>query len=119
MEPAYTYNATIMRIVDGDTVDVAVDVGFYITVNVRLRLYGLDTPERGQAGHAEAAQALAKMIPVGAKVVVRTFKEPEKYGRFLAVIPWGTKDVAWHMVQMGMGVAYFGGTKGSGPTSRT
>lgn len=112
MKPAYMYNATITHIVDGDTIDVAVDVGFYVTANVRLRLYGIDTPERGQAGYHEATEAVKRMLPIGSQVVVSTFKEPEKYGRFLAVISYGTKDVAWHLVQMGLAKTYFGGTKG-------
>ena len=42
----YEYNCTIRRVVDGDTVDVDIDLGFGIWVhNERVRLYGIDTPE--------------------------------------------------------------------------
>ena len=41
----YEYNATIRRVVDGDTVDVTLDLGFDILYNSRIRLHGIDTPE--------------------------------------------------------------------------
>ena len=45
MEPAYVYRAKARRIVDGDTVDLDVDLGFYMSGGVRFRLIGIDTPE--------------------------------------------------------------------------
>lgn len=42
----YEYKATITNIVDGDTFDLCVDVGFTITVNIRARLLDMDTPEK-------------------------------------------------------------------------
>ena len=42
----YEYNCKIRRVVDGDTVDVDIDLGFGIVyANQRIRLYGIDTPE--------------------------------------------------------------------------
>ncbi|MHC1610385.1 MAG: thermonuclease family protein [Candidatus Methanospirareceae archaeon] len=45
MQPEYIYKAKLERVVDGDTVDLIVDVGFYISVHQRFRLKGIDTPE--------------------------------------------------------------------------
>ena len=45
MRELYYYNATVDRVVDGDTIDVTIDLGFNIWVKERLRLYGLNTPE--------------------------------------------------------------------------
>ena len=44
-QPEYTYDARLVRIVDGDTLDLLVDLGFRVFVKVRVRLYGIDTPE--------------------------------------------------------------------------
>ena len=41
----YEYSAKIRRVVDGDTVDITLDLGFDILYNNRIRLYGIDTPE--------------------------------------------------------------------------
>lgn len=110
--PAYRYRATITRWVDGDTVDVSLDLGFYITVNTRLRLIGIDTPERGMAGYREAADRATHLAPPGAEVVVSTYKRSEKYGRFLAIIHTaGEVDVAARLIDEQLGKPYFGGTK--------
>ncbi|MFP3975179.1 MAG: thermonuclease family protein [Chloroflexota bacterium] len=45
MEPSYRYRAELGRVVDGDTIDAVIDLGFYIKITERLRLEGLDTPE--------------------------------------------------------------------------
>ena len=52
MEPAYRYRAEVGRVVDGDTIDAVIDLGFYIEITERLRLEGLDTPEIHGVAHA-------------------------------------------------------------------
>jgi micrococcal nuclease len=54
----YVYNATITNIVDGDTVDAVVDLGFNVSTKIRFRLNGIDTPEINSKN--EAIQAIAK-----------------------------------------------------------
>ena len=44
-KPYYIYRAKLKRVIDGDTVDLIVDAGFYISVHQRFRLQGIDTPE--------------------------------------------------------------------------
>lgn len=45
MKPAYIYRAHMRRVVDGDTVDMDVDLGFFVSVRIRFRLKDIDTPE--------------------------------------------------------------------------
>ncbi|MGB2727371.1 MAG: thermonuclease family protein [Halobacteriota archaeon] len=45
MEPDYRYRAKLDRVVDGDTMDVVIDLGFYVEMRERVRLEGIDTPE--------------------------------------------------------------------------
>ena len=45
MQPCYRYRAELNRVVDGDTLDVVIDLGFYIRLKERIRLEGVDTPE--------------------------------------------------------------------------
>ena len=47
MRPCYRYLAELDRVVDGDTLDVLIDLGFYIRIKERIRLEGVDTPELG------------------------------------------------------------------------
>lgn len=98
MQPNYTYEATVLRIVDGDTVDLNIDTGFRGSRVERMRLYGIDTPERGQPGYAEATAYLAKLIPVGSSVVIQSFKptmlpRQDSFGRWLVVIYVGDMSV--------------------------
>ena len=47
-EPAYLYRAVVVRVVDGDTIDVDIDLGFYVWIRKqRIRLIGIDAPETG------------------------------------------------------------------------
>lgn len=91
----YTYRATVDRWVDGDTVDMLVDLGFRMTTHQRFRLLGdaetpiIDTPERGEPRYAEARQVAESVHPPGAAVVIVTEKplSGDKYGRYLVLLP--------------------------------
>jgi len=111
VEPAYTYKATVTRWVDGDTVDLRVDCGFHITVEARFRLYGVDTPERGRAGYDTATRHNNTLAGPGTEVVARTYKAPDKYGRFLADLWVAEVKVNDSLLASGLAVPYFGGTK--------
>ena len=116
----YEYRCTIVRWVDGDTVDVQVDLGFTVTANQRVRLAGIDTPEMHSQNVEERASAglsrfyAQSLAPVGAVVQIATAKAraDDKYGRWLAKItlPDG-RDVALTMIQGGYGKPYDGGKK--------
>ncbi|MCK4429246.1 MAG: hypothetical protein KAU95_02630, partial [Candidatus Aenigmarchaeota archaeon] len=45
IEPDYKYKAKLVRVVDGDTIEVVMDLGFYIQLKEKLRLAGVNTPE--------------------------------------------------------------------------
>jgi micrococcal nuclease len=85
--PAFIYNATVTRVVDGDTVDIAVDLGFRSYHSIMTRLFGLNAPELHAVGGKESRDALAAKIPPGSPIVIQTFKDPtDKYGRYLVLI---------------------------------
>lgn len=81
-ETAYQYHATLIRCVDGDTVDLEVDLGFYTFARIRFRLAGIDTPERGQPGYREATEYLRSLLEDRPIAVLST--KTGKYGRWLA-----------------------------------
>jgi endonuclease YncB( thermonuclease family) len=116
----WTWPAFGVNVVDGDTVDLLVDRGFRETRLERVRLYGVDTPERGQPGYKEATNGLYRMLfdlntNTGLPLVATTIKpnDPhDKYGRWLAKIATPTiLNVADELIARGLGVPYFGGTK--------
>ena len=79
----WEYRGEVVKVVDGDTVDVVVDLGFRVTCYQRLRLLGVDTPERNEPGWAEATAFTKSLLPVGQKVYIRTEKA-DSFGRYLA-----------------------------------
>ena len=87
----YTYRAKLVRCVDGDTVDLEIDLGFYMTAKIRGRLVGVDTPERGQPQFGMATNILEDLIEDQSDeegyFTVKTGKTG-KYGRWLVDIPF-------------------------------
>lgn len=107
----FNYSAKVMNIVDGDTVDLSVDLGFKIYSHQRIRLANIDTPERGQAGYNEAKDRLIELI-LGKEVILRTFKM-SKWGYFLGEIYLKESDTSINeiLLEEKLGVPYYGGKK--------
>jgi micrococcal nuclease len=90
----YEYKATVKRVIDGDSLVLDIDLGFYMFMNeTKIRLYGLDTPEMNSEDPLLRLQAvlatryLYDNLPVGSKVTIKTILDKrEKYGRLLATI---------------------------------
>jgi len=90
----YVYKAVVKRWVDGDTVDVDIDLGFSVILrDQRVRLFGVDAPETRTRDLDEKERGLAtkeyciKMAPEGSAVVLRSYKDARgKFGRILAEI---------------------------------
>ena len=87
----YEYRAHIIKVVDGDTVDVDIDLGFDIwKLNERVRLHGVDTPESRTRDHIEkvfgkeASRIVENFLPVGSRQTLETLKDKAgKFGRTL------------------------------------
>ena len=87
----YIYKAELIRVVDGDTVDLISDLGFDTLKRERFRLYGIDAPElRTEAGKEAKAWLWDVLQPLEAIYVQtiqhKTKAKQDKYGRFLAVL---------------------------------
>lgn len=90
----YTYRCTLDRVVDGDTVDLWIDLGFRLRTHQRIRMLGYDAPEvRGptRAAGLEATEKLRSLL-AGKSLRIRTEKS-EKYGRWLGVVFAGRVNV--------------------------
>ena len=113
---AFVYNATLERIVDGDTFDCCLDLGFDVKLHKqRVRLHGIDTPESRTRDLAEKklgldAKERLKELCTG-KFKIKSLGKG-KYGRILG-IPYTEdgKDICQMLVKEGHAVEYHGGTK--------
>jgi endonuclease YncB( thermonuclease family) len=110
----FTYAATIRRIVDGDTLVVALTVAPGISFELKLRLRGLDCPEMSTAAGRAAKLFVEGLIKAGDEVVVGTTK-PDKYDRYLADVFVGQPKAELFLnnalLEAGHAVRYDGGAK--------
>lgn len=101
--------AEVLRIVDGDTVEVRLDIGFGIELHENARLWGINAPERYQLGGPEATAYLKTMIAPGQMIFARKMgrRGRDKYGRLLIVIyDSNCRDINQEMVDTGHAVEY-------------
>jgi micrococcal nuclease len=114
----YEYSCEVQRVVDGDTVDVVLDLGFDVRFFSRVRLYGIDTPESRTRNRDEKVRGLlSKDYLVNAiadkDVVIKTkLKDSRgKFGRVLGEVWVGRKNINKQMVKENHAVEYFGQSK--------
>lgn len=115
------YVRKVENVVDGDTIDVLIDLGFDILFASRVRLAGIDTPEsrtkdlKEKALGLEAKEYLKKALKDAKSVVIKTEKmnSSEKYGRILGWIYINGDTVSLNdmMINDGYAWGYLGDTK--------
>ena len=115
------YVKEVTKVIDGDTIDVVIDLGFSIMYKSRVRLAGIDTPESRttdkyeKALGLEAKKYLADRIKEAKNIVIRTEKmdSSEKYGRILGWIYVDDNTVSLNdmMINDGYAWGYLGDTK--------
>lgn len=91
----YTYKAKLDRVVDGDTVDIIIDLGFKVTTHQRIRLQGINTPEtynvkKDSEEYKKGMEAkqfvIARFTDNKNELIIETEKDVGKYGRYIGVI---------------------------------
>jgi micrococcal nuclease len=115
------YVKKVTKVVDGDTIDVDIDLGFDISFSSRVRLAGIDTPESRTTDKMEKALGLeAKAylkheIEAAKSVVIKTEKmdSSEKYGRILGWVFLDGSSISLNekMIADGYAWGYLGDTK--------
>jgi micrococcal nuclease len=84
----YDYTATVLRIIDGDTVLLRIDLGFYVLIECNMRLLNVYAAETSQPDGPKHTAHLALLMPVDAEVTIMSHKPltTDRYGRWLADI---------------------------------
>ncbi len=116
----YKYKCKLIKVVDGDTVDAEIDLGFNIFIKERIRLMGIDTPESRTRNKAEKSWGMASKKYLK-KVLKDNGNEFElftkiqkkgKFGRiFGTIIVNGDIDVNQLLVKNNLAIPYDGGNK--------
>ena len=116
------YNVKVLKVIDGDTVDVDIELGFGIVLtDERVRIMGIDTPESRTSDKVEKIFGLAskarlkELLDEEAILITQDDKHGEdmkgKFGRILGDFRVGGKTVTEILIEEGHAVAYFGGSK--------
>lgn len=124
MSNFYTYNAKLVRVIDGDTVIAMVDLGFNTWKQANIRFYGIDAYESRTRDLEEkekglkAKQLVIDMLEKTNGEFVLKSKGLDKYGRSLGIIfvPFeeaenDSLDLNQYLINEGLAVPYFGGTR--------
>jgi micrococcal nuclease len=118
----YQYKCKIIKVIDGDTVDIDIDLGFNVVLaNQRVRLAGIDTPESRTTNAEEkprgllSKKKLEEKLPVGSWKKINTIKadsNDDKFGRILGefILDDGTNVNNW-LIENNYAVAYTGQNK--------
>jgi len=113
----YEYNCKVKRVVDGDTVDVVIDLGFDIHFATRVRLYGMDTPESRTRNKDEKVRGymskdfLEEWMEKD-DVIIRTRRDKKgKFGRVLGEMIVRGENVNKLMIKECLAVEYYGQSK--------
>ena len=116
----YQYSAKLKRVVDGDTVDAYIDLGFNVHVDKRIRFMGIDTPESRTRDLTEkryglgAKYRLIEMLEENDNIFVVKSHGTGKFGRVLGELfhhPESELSINQMLIDEGHAVAYFGGSK--------
>jgi micrococcal nuclease len=106
---------TVVNVVDGDTVDVRGPGG----VEERIRVVGIDTPERGECGFGPASSAMAELVldrPV--ELVAGARDDRDRYGRLLRYVDADGVDAGLTLIERGLAVARYDSRDGYGRHDR-
>ena len=111
----------ILKVVDGDTIDADIDLGFSISLEKRIRLAGVDTPEsrttdlKEKAMGLESKEWLKKKLEGAKDIIIKTElpDSTEKYGRIIGHLFINEQEISLNnqMINDGYALAYDGGTK--------
>lgn len=113
MPSLYNYRCKLLRVVDGDTVDLEVDLGLETYRRVKCRLYGLNAPEKSTPEGKAAATWLTERMARVKTLYVETLKDrTEKFGRYLAILSDENGVVInGEILQAGHAKEYYGGRR--------
>ena len=113
----FEYNATVTRVVDGDTIDAMVDLGFSTFKKVRIRMHGINAPESRTRNLEEKKRGLAakarltELLENANNKFILVSHGVGKFGRCLGDIRINDTSVNLQLINEGHGKAYFGGKR--------
>ena len=118
MKPSYRYRGIVDRVLDGDTAEVFLRLGFDISIRIKVRFVGLDTPESRTRNLEEKEMGLiakeyTKDMLEGEEVIIDSIEWGKYAGRCLGRIYKGNKCINDEIIRLKLGWEYWGGKRGN------
>ena len=101
----FTYKAKLLKIIDADTLDVELDLGFEVYKRARCRLANINAPELKTLEGKAAKQFIVDTIPLGSEILVES-KDYDKYGRSLAIVHYNGVNINELLITNNHAIAY-------------
>ena len=101
----YKYKATVLKVIDGDTVKLTIDLGFRLSYTANCRMAAINAPEMSEDAGKASRAALMEYLPVG-EIVDIISTGLDKYGRPIVVIKANGTDINIKMITQGFAVKY-------------
>jgi micrococcal nuclease len=105
----YIFSGLVNRVIDGDTYDITLDLGFYVSHRIRVRLKGVDTPEVYGSNASAVGKVVSdyvRQILEGRFVTVQTYKNaPTTYNRWEADVYFDRVDQEGKVIESGLNLA--------------
>lgn len=102
----YEYQAKVLRVVDGDTIDAEVDLGFHIKMVMKIRLAGINAPEMDTDSGKKTKAQLVTLLENQTITLLTIKDKQEKYGRYLGVIVKDKQNINEWLVEQKLAVRY-------------
>lgn len=107
-----TFEGIVTKVVDGDTLECSIDLGFSIAVHEKFRLYGINTAELKakdpkEKAKAKTAQTYLSNMLLNKTVILEVMKDKkEKYGRYLVNVIYNGKNINNELVKHGLAIEF-------------
>jgi len=88
VSPSYTYEAAMHRVIDGDTYELEIDLGFSIHAVITVRLHGYNVDERGTTAGDSATEFCKHYLPPNMPLKVKTYKGPRSGADRMTFARW-------------------------------
>ena len=108
----YEYKGRVIRVIDADTIDFSIDLGFNVFVNKRVRLSGINAAEKNTDLGKSGFLYVKTLLSLGTHVIIQSEKEnsDDKYGRYLGKVFFAESKECLNdiLIQKGLAVPYDG-----------
>lgn len=100
----YTYNAKVIKVIDGDTIKCIVDVGFSVSITEKFRLNAINCPENNTPEGKIATEFVTSLL-LDKDVIINTYNK-DKYGRWLCDVTLNQSNVNQMLIDKGYAKEY-------------